>query len=109
MSPAAFWVVLVGMALAAYLFRASFFFLGERLSLPAVLQRALDFVPPAVLAALVLPVFVDLGAPWGRLETAQLVAGAAAALVAYRTRSVPFTLVVGMGVLWLGLWALPGA
>ncbi len=108
MSPAAFWIVALGMALAAYLFRASFLFLGDRLSLPPMLKRALDFVPPAVLAALVLPVFVDLGAPWGALQTAQLVAGTAAALVAYRTRSVPFTLAVGMGVLWLALWVLPG-
>jgi branched-subunit amino acid transport protein len=108
-SPAAFWVMLVGMALAAFLFRASFLFLGERLSLPPLLQRALDLVPPAVLAALVLPVFVDLGRTWGALETAQLVAALAAAPVAYRTRSVPLTLAVGMGVLWLALWVLPGA
>lgn len=108
MSASAYWIVLLGMALAAYLLRASFFFAGERLSLPPLVQRALDFVPPAVLAALVLPVFVDLGAPWGRLETAKLIGGAAAALVAYRTRSIPVTVVVGMGVLWLALWVLPG-
>jgi branched-subunit amino acid transport protein len=107
-SPSAYWILVLGMALVAYLFRASFFFAGERLALPPLVQRALDFVPPAVLAALVLPVFVDVGAPWGRLETAQLIAGVAGALAAYRTRSIPLTVVVGMGVLWLALWVLPG-
>lgn len=109
MSPAAFWPMMLGMAAAAYLFRASFLLLGERTRPPAWLQRALDFVPPAVLAALVLPVFVDVQAAWTQLDTARLIAGAAAALAAYRTRSVPLTLVVGMAGLWLMLALLPGA
>lgn len=109
MNAGAFWAVTVGMAAGAYLFRASFLFLGERLALPRWLLRALDFVPPAVLAALVVPVFVDLHSAWTAVDSARLVAGLAALAVAYRTRSVPLTLVVGMGVLWGTLALLPGA
>ncbi|MEJ2357261.1 MAG: AzlD domain-containing protein [Deinococcales bacterium] len=109
MRPGAFWLMMLGMAFFAYLFRASFLLLGERMTLPPLLRRALDYVPAAVLAALVLPVFVDLGRPWAPADTARLVAGALAAAVAYRTRSVPATLAVGMGALWLTVWLLPGA
>lgn len=108
MSAAAYWAVFAGMALVAFGFRASFLLLGERMALPRAVRRALDYVPPAVLAALVLPVFFDLHASWTMLDTARLIAGAVAAGVAYRTRSIPATLVVGMAVLWLALWVLPG-
>ena len=109
MSPLAFWVMLGGMAAAAFVFRASFLLLGERIALPPLLKRALDFVPAAVLAALVVPVFVDLGAPWGAEQSVRLLAGGAAFVVANRTRSVPATLAVGMGMLWLLQWLLVGA
>lgn len=109
MSPLPFWLVLVGMALAAFAFRASFLLLGERVALPPLLRRALDYVPAAVLAALVVPVFVDLHATWRAEDGVRLVAGAAAFAVAGRTRSVPATLGVGMGVLWLLQWLVVGA
>ena len=109
MTPGAVWLLLLGMAVVAYAFRASFLLLGERMRLPPWLRRALDYVPAAVLAALVLPVFVHPGMAWGATDTARLLAGALAAAVAYRTRSVPATLAVGMGALWLALWLVPGA
>jgi len=103
-----FWLMAGGMALAAFAFRASFLLLGERIGLPPLLRRALDYVPAAVLAALVLPVFVDLHAAWSAEDSARLAAGAAAFVVASRTRSVPATLVVGMGALWLLQWLVVG-
>lgn len=109
MSPASFWPLMLGMALFAYLFRASFLLLGERMRLPASLRRALDYVPPAVLAALVVPIFTGTGGSWTPLDSSRLLAGAVALLVAYRTRSVPATLAVGMAVLWLALATWPGA
>lgn len=108
MSALPFWVMLVGMALAAFAFRASFLLLGERMALPPLVRRALDFVPAAVLAALVVPVFVDLHAAWSAEDSARLAAGVAAFVVATRTRSVPATLIVGMGVLWLLQWLVLG-
>jgi len=102
--PLAYWVMLAGMALATFAFRASFLILGERMSLPPLVKRALDFVPAAVLAALVLPLFADIRSAWQGEDSVRLVAGAAAFVVANRTRSVPATLVVGMGLLWLLQW-----
>lgn len=106
MSAGAVWLLIVGMAVFALLFRVSFFLLGERVRLPDGIRRALDFVPPAVLAALVLPAFVDLRGGWDAETAARLVAGAAAAAVAWRSRSILATLVVGMAVLWGALAVL---
>jgi branched-subunit amino acid transport protein len=61
-------------------------------------QRVLRQIPPAALASLVLPALLR---PEGRLDLLQprLLAGAVAAAVAWRFRSVALTLVVGMGIL----------
>jgi branched-subunit amino acid transport protein len=87
---------------ATFLMRLSFIGLAGRYNLPPWGQRALRYVPVAVLAALVAP---DLLAHAGTLDVglsnARLWAGAAAILVAWRTRSVVATVAVGMGVLWL--------
>jgi branched-subunit amino acid transport protein len=61
-------------------------------------QRVLRQIPPAALAAIVVP---DLVRPRGHVDLWQpeLAAGAIAAVVFWRTRSTAATLVVGMTVL----------
>ena len=65
------------------------------------LERALRFVPAAVLTAVVVPLLLYAD---GSLELSlgneRLVAGVVAALICWRTRSVPLTLVGGMAALW---------
>lgn len=104
MSRAEVWAIVLVMGGLTFALRASFLLLGERLTLPGGLARALRFVPAAVLAALVLPAVV---APEGQLAFGdpRLLAGAVAALVAWRTRAVLPTLLVGMALLW-GLGAI---
>jgi branched-subunit amino acid transport protein len=62
----------------------------------------LRYVPPAVLSAIIFPELLMPGGTltigWGNVR---LFAGLAAALVAWRTRNVLLTIVVGMGVLYL--------
>lgn len=96
------WPVLILGGLATYAIRASFILLIGRREIPPLLRRALHYIPPAVLTAIILP---ELLLPGGRLHLSpanpHLLAGAAAALVAWRTRSVLLTIVVGMIVLWI--------
>jgi len=96
------WVVLAAGGLATYLTRLSFIALAHRGTPPEWVARPLGFVPTAVLSALILPAVVT---PQGSLEfdmaMPRVLAAAAAVVVAWRTRSVLLTLVVGMGVLWL--------
>lgn len=102
MSSTVIWLTIAGVGLGTYLLRLSFIALWQKLRIPGVINQALAYVPAAVLAALVLPAllrpegFIDLST--GNLR---LLAGLAAAAVAWCSRSVLLTLAAGMGLLWL--------
>lgn len=96
------WLTILGMGAITYLLRLSFIGLSGRLRIPAVVQRGLAFVPPAVFSALVLPDL--LSGPLVPLSLggdARLIAGALALLVAWRSRSVVLTIGTGLVVLSL--------
>lgn len=99
------WLTILGVGLGTYLLRLSFILLWHKLSIPPVVHQGLSYVPTAVLAALVVPAlvrpegWVDLS-----VDNARLLAGLAAAVVAWVSRSVLLTLGVGMGCLWLLEW-----
>lgn len=81
--------------------RLSFVLLLSRVQVPPLLVHALRFVPPAVLSAIVASeIFVRHGAPDLSPANPRLLAGAAAALVAWLTRKVLLTIAVGMVALW---------
>ena len=93
------WLTIVLASLGTFVLRASFLVVADRLvDLPPLTQRILRQIPPAVLAALVLPALVR---PEGALDLWQprLLAGVVAAAVSWRTRNAGLTLVVGMAVL----------
>jgi branched-subunit amino acid transport protein len=91
------WLAIVAAGVGTFLLRASFLFLFERVGgVPPRLERALRYVPAAVLAALVVPAVVAADGSPTVLGNDRLIAGAVAALVAWRTESVLATIVVGM-------------
>lgn len=95
------WGVIVVIGVATYLIRLSFIGLfGYLDEVPPRLERALRYVPAAVLAALVLPSFITLGAGASGLAADRLVGGALATVVAWRTENVFATMAAGMGGLW---------
>lgn len=75
--------------------------LGRVEEIPQRLERALRYVPAAVLAALVAPSVVTLQPESGTLAVDRLVAGGLAATIAWRTEDVLATIVAGMGALWV--------
>ena len=80
--------------------RASMVTLLADVAIPLRLEQALSLVTPAVLAGLVAQtLFLDAGEvrPFGTWY----VAGAIAAVVAWRTRSFGWTLLAGMSSVWL--------
>lgn len=91
-------VIFFGMALVTYFTRYTMIAALGR-EMPALVRRWLRYVPPAVLAALVVPAAL---APEGRLEIG-LPAWAvlAGAVFAWRTRSVLWTILGGMAAFWL--------
>lgn len=102
MSPESVWGVLVLMGLGAFALRYTMLALWGRWSIPPLLQRALRYVPAAVLSALVWKGVVNYGGTyhWG-LDNDRLWAGLAAAVVAWRSKSIVLTIAVGMAVLWV--------
>lgn len=101
MSAPALWLAIAGAGVVTFALRLSFIALLGRMEIPLLLGRALRFVPAAVLTAIVIPLlFYDDGALEISPGNERLLAGLVAALIAWRTRSVPFTLVGGMAALW---------
>ena len=97
------WVAIVVIGVATFGLRFSFIHLFGRIDeVPPWLRRPLRYVPPAVLAALVVPDLVTVRPTVAAtLVDERLIAGAVAAVVAWRTENVFATIAVGMVTLWL--------
>jgi branched-subunit amino acid transport protein len=96
------WLIMIALAIGTFLIRVSFIALLSDRALPPLLSRALRFIPAAVLSALVVPqILTRNNALQISLSNPQLVAGIAATLVAWRTRNVLATILIGMLVLWV--------
>ncbi|MFO7742504.1 MAG: AzlD domain-containing protein [Anaerolineae bacterium] len=99
-------LIVAGMALVTYATRYTMIAaLGRKAALPgrpegrSLLRAWLRYVPPAVLAALIVPPVV---APQGQVAVGvPLWATLVAAVIAWRTRNVFWTILVGMSVLWV--------
>ncbi len=101
MSTPALWLTIFGAGAVTFAVRLSFIALLERIQIPPPLGQALRFVPAAVLTAVVIPLlFYKNGVLDVSLGNERLLAGLVAALIAWRTRSVLFTLGGGMATLW---------
>lgn len=95
------WAAILLAGAGTFLMRASFLLAARRLAdVPEPVRRVLRQIPPAALAALVLPAFVR---PEGELDLWQpeLAAGLLAAVVCWRTESIAATLGVGMAAVFL--------
>ncbi|MFO8059801.1 MAG: AzlD domain-containing protein [Bacillota bacterium] len=95
-------IITLAVAAGTLALRLSFIQLFGRVKIPPLLRKALEFVPASALSALVLPALLyrddvlDISA-----GNERLVAGVIAALVAWRTGSFLYTVVVGMTALWV--------
>jgi branched-subunit amino acid transport protein len=94
------WLIIVIAGLVTFATRLSFIFLLDRIKVPDWFRHGLRFVPVAVLSAIILP---ELTSPNGVLNLSwrnpQLLAGAVAILVAWRTKNVILTIIAGMAAL----------
>jgi branched-subunit amino acid transport protein len=99
------WLIMLGIGLLTYGVRLSFILLLEKVEVPDILLRALRFVPAAVLSAIIFPeLLAHDGTVNFSLGNARLLAGILAALVAWKTKNVVLTILVGMaGLLVLNL------
>ncbi|HUO95181.1 MAG TPA: AzlD domain-containing protein [Steroidobacteraceae bacterium] len=96
------WLAIVGIGLTGVVTRCSFLVLGERLRLPPVAERALKHAPAVALAAIIAPALLLVG---GRPELAlgnqRLWAALVASVVMGLTRSMLWTIAVGLAAFTL--------
>ena len=96
------WLMLLIIGLVTYAIRLSCIgLLGQR-EMPALLLKALRFVPITVLPAIILPqLFLRNNMLVLSVQNPRWIAGIIATIVAWRTRNVLLTILVGMVALWV--------
>lgn len=98
----ALWLMMLVIGTATYAIRLSCIGLLGQKEMPALLLKALRFVPITVLPAIILPqLFLRNNTLALSIQNPRWLAGILAALVAWRTRNVLLTIAVGMVALWV--------
>ncbi len=91
------WLVMIIGGLITFGMRFSLIFLFGRFEVPETMRRALHYVPPAVLSAIIFP---EILYPAGSLDVSlgntRLLAGIVAILVAWFTKNTLLTILAGM-------------
>jgi branched-subunit amino acid transport protein len=96
-------ILIAGMALVTFAIRYPLLALVGKIKLPKPVFEALRYVPPAVLAAIIMPeVFMPNGGPIQiSVHNAHLIAGTATAIIMWRSKNLLLTIVLGMGIFLL--------
>ena len=102
------WLTFLVLGVLTFLTRYSFIAIFDKIEPPRNLKRALRFVPIAVLSAIIGPelLFSNNTFLW-TLNNPRLLAGIIATGVAYKTRNVVLTILVGMAAFWILRLLLP--
>ena len=91
-----FWIILV-MGLTIFVIRFSFIYLLKNRDISPTLQKALRFVPAAVFFAIIFPAILS---PAGTVDISfgnpRLLAGVLAIVLAWLTKSMPITIILGL-------------
>jgi len=95
------WLVMLVGGLITFGMRFSLIFLFGRFQVPETMRKALHYVPPAVLSAIILPELFYSSSDSLNLTigNTRLLAGIIATLVAWYTKNTLFTILAGMAAL----------
>jgi branched-subunit amino acid transport protein len=95
-------LLVLGMGIVTYMPRWIPLILLSRRPLPEWLRQWLDFIPVAVLSALIMPAVVTSGDP-RHLDVLQpaLLVSIPVCIFAWKTRSLAGTVIIGMALFWI--------
>jgi len=100
-------LIILGMASVTFLIRYPLLTLVGKINLPDPVLRGLKFVPPAVLTAIIVPAVLykndNLSFTY---RNDYLIAAIVSALIAWRTKNLLLTIVLGMASLLVWRWFL---
>ena len=101
------WLVMLIGGFITFGMRFSFIFLFGKFHIPETVRRALHYVPPAVLSAIVFPeLFLRNGTLYLSFGNVRLLAGLIAMAVAWFTKNTLVTILAGMIALFVLQWLL---
>jgi branched-subunit amino acid transport protein len=96
------WLVMLLGGLLTFGIRFSFIYLFGRLKIPETMRKALHYVPPAVLSAIIFPeLFLRDGVLNLSFDNYRLFAGLVAIVVAWFSKNILITIIAGMIALFL--------
>ena len=99
------WLVMILGGLITFGMRFSLIYLFGKFEIPETLRKALHYVPPAVLSAIIFPeLLIRNGALDLSLGNTRLLAGIIAIATAWFSRNTLLTILVGMTTLFLIQW-----
>jgi branched-subunit amino acid transport protein len=91
------WLVMLLGGLITFAMRFSLIYLFGRLQIPGTMRKALHYVPPAVLSAIVFPELFLHDGTWSvSLDNTRLLAGVIAIVVAWFSKNTLITIIAGM-------------
>jgi len=96
-------LLIFGMTFVTFGVRYPVLALVGRLKLPEVVLRALRFVPPAVLSAIIFPAvfYPDGNQLMMGLDNPRIIAALVTVVVSWKSKNLLLTIVVGMVALWV--------
>jgi branched chain amino acid efflux pump len=96
------WLIMLLGGLITFGMRFSLIYLFGKFQIPETMRKALHYVPPAVLSAIIFPeLFLHDGALNLSLANTRLLAGLIAILVAWFSRNTLITIIAGIIALFL--------
>ncbi len=99
------WLIILAGGTITFGLRFSLIYLFGRFEIPQTMRRALHYVPPAALSAIVVPELLLTGGVLNlSLENVRLLAGIIAIATAWFSRNILLTIFVGMAALLLLGW-----
>lgn len=99
------WLVMIFGGVITFGMRFSLIYLFGKFEIPETLRKALHYVPPAVLSAIIFPeLLIRNGTLDLSLDNTRLLAGAVAIVTAWFSRNTLLTILVGMAALFLIQW-----
>jgi len=91
------WLVMIAGGLITFGMRFSLIYLFGKFEIPETMRRALHYVPPAVLSAIIFPeLFYNNGSLDLAWTNTRLLAGMIAIVVAWFSKNTLITIIVGM-------------
>lgn len=103
-------LLIFGMALINLVIRYPVYLLADRFRFPALIERALNFVPAAVLTAIIVPAVIYPNGPQAQLDWHNpfLDAAILTIVISYVTRNLLATIVFGMAAFLALRWWFGG-